>query len=57
MQALKIKGRRAYLLFLDKGRSRGHLLRMGFRDMVVAIRANARVNHPKMGDTLGLLAS
>ena len=29
----------------------------GFRDRAITIRTKARVNHPKMGDTSGLLAS
>ena len=52
MRVLKIRERRANLLLLAQGRSRGLLLHKGFKD-----RAKARVNHPKMGDTLGLLAS
>ena len=54
---LKIRGRRANLLLLAQGRSRGLLLCMGFRDRAAVIRAKARVNHPKMGDTSRILAS
>ena len=54
---LKIRGRRANLFFLAQGRSRGLLLRKGFRDRATTIRAKARVNHPKMEDTSGLLAN
>ena len=54
---LKIRGRRAILFLLAQGISRGLLLRKGFRDRVVAIKAKAKVNNPKMGDTLGPLAS
>ena len=54
---LKIRGRRANLFFLAQGRSRGLLLRKGFRDRATTIRAKARVNHLKMEDTSGLLAS
>ena len=57
MQVLKIRGRRANLLLLAQGRSRGRLLFKGFRDRGAVIRAKAKVNHPKMGDTLGQLAS
>ena len=57
MQVLRIRGRRANLFLIAKGRSRGLLLRKGFRDRVVTIRANAMVNRPKMRDTSGLLAS
>ena len=54
---LKIRGRRANLLLLAQGRSRGLLLRKGFRDRVATIRTKAKVNHLKIGDTSGLLAS
>ena len=54
---LKIRGRRANLLLLPQGRSRGLLLRKGFRAKAAAIKAKARINHPKVGDTSGLLAS
>ena len=57
MWASKIRGRRANLLLVVKERSKGHLLRMGFKDKATVIRAKARVNHPKMGETSGLLAS
>ena len=57
MQVLKIRGRRANLLLLAQGRSRGLLLRRGFKDRAAAIKAKVRVNHPKIGDTSGLLAS
>ena len=33
------------------------MLSEGFRDRVAATRAKARISHPKMGDTSGLLAS
>ena len=54
---LKIRGRIANLLLLVQGRSRGILLRKGFKDRIMIIRAKARVNHPRVGETLGLLAS
>ena len=54
---LKIKGRRANLLLITQGGSRGFLLYKCFRDRAVTIKAKARVNHPKVGETSGLLAS
>ena len=57
MRVLKIRGKRANLLLLVQGRSRGLILRRVFRDRAATIRAKARVNHPKMRDTSGLLAS
>ena len=54
---LVIRGRRVNSLLLARERSRGILLRQGFKDRVVAIRAKAKISHPKMGDTLGPLAS
>ena len=33
------------------------MLREGFRDRAKALRAKARISHPKMGGTLGLLDS
>ena len=57
MQVLKIRGRRANLLLLAQGRSRGLLLRKGFRDKTAIIKAKARINHLKVVDTLELLAS
>ena len=38
-------------------RSRGLLLREGFKDRAAAPRAKARISHSKMGGTSGLLAS
>ena len=57
MRALKIRGRRTNLLLLARARSKGHLLRVGFRDRAAATKAKAKISQPKMGDTLGLLAS
>ena len=54
---LRTRGRRANSLLLARGRSKGLLLRKGFRDRAATIRAKARVNHPKVGDILRLLAS
>ena len=54
---LKIRGRASNLFLLAQGRSRGLLLHKDFRDKATAIKAKVRVNHPKLGDTLGLLAS
>ena len=51
---LRIRGKRADLLFLAQGRSRGLLLRSGFKDKATAIKAKAKVNHPRAGDILGL---
>ena len=56
-RASKIRGRRANLLLLTQERSKGLLLRMGFRDGAVIIKAKAKVGHPKMGGILGLLCS
>ena len=56
MRELLIRGRRANFLLLTQEKSRGLLLRKGFRDRVVATRAKAWVSHPKMGDTSRLLA-
>ena len=54
---LRIRGRRVNFLLLAQERSRGLLLREGFKDRAAATKAKAKINHPKMGDTLGLLAS
>ena len=56
MRVLVRKGRRVYLLIAWE-RSRGLLLHESSRGRIVATRAKARVSYPKMGDTLGLLAS
>ena len=57
MRVLRIRGRRFDLLLLARERSRGLLLREGFRDKIAAIGAKARISHPKMGDTSELLSS
>ena len=57
MRASKIRGRRTNLLLLTQGSNKGLLLHEGFKDRATVIRAKARVKHPKIGDTLGLLAS
>ena len=49
---LVIRGRRVNSLLLAQERSRVLLLREGFGD-----RAKAKISHPKMGDTLGLLSN
>ena len=54
MQVLKIRGMRANLFLLSRGKSRGLMLCKGFKDNSAAIRVKARVNRPKMGETLGL---
>ena len=56
-RVLKIRGMRANLFLLTQGRSRGLLLRKGFRDRPAAIKTKAKVKHPKVGDTSGLLAN
>ena len=55
MRASRIRERRVNLLFLVQGRSRRLLLRKGFKDKSVTIKAKARVNRPKMGKTIDLL--
>ena len=57
MRVLVIRGRRTIRLLLAQERSRGLLLHEGFRDKVTNPRAKARISHPKMGGTSGLLAS
>ena len=57
MRVLKIRGGIANLLFLTKGRNRGVLLCKDFRDRAAAIRDEARVDHPKVGDISGRLAN
>ena len=57
MQVLVIRGRRVNSLLLAWERSRGLLLHKGFKDKAVTTKAMARISHPKMGDTSGLLAS
>ena len=56
MQVLVERGRRTSFL-LARERSRGLLLREGFKDRVVRPRAKAKISHLKMGGTSGLLAS
>ena len=56
-RVLVIKGSRTGHVFLAWERRSGLLLHEGFRDSAVAIRAKARISHPKMGDTSRLLAS
>ena len=53
MRVLKIRGRRVNLLLLAQGRSRGLLLRNGFRDKA---KAKVKVDHPIVVDALGLQA-
>ena len=57
MRVLDIRRKRINLLLLVQGRSRGLLLYKDFRDRAATIKAKARVNYPKLGDTSGLLAS
>ena len=53
---LEITERRANIFPRARERRRGLILREDFKDKVTATRAKARISHPKMGDTLGLLA-
>ena len=57
MRVLVIRGRGVNSLLLAWERNRGLLLCEGFRDRTVVTKAKARISHPKMGDTLRLLAS
>ena len=57
MWVLVIRGRRVNSLLLTRERSRGLLLHEGFRERVAVTRTKARISHPKMGDTSGILAS
>ena len=54
---LKIRGGSANLLLLAQERNRGVLLHKGFWDKATTIIAKAKVDHPKVGDILGHLAS
>ena len=57
MRVILLRGRRINPLLLALKRSIGLLLRESSRDRAAATRAKARVSFPKMGDTLGFLAS
>ena len=57
MRVLVIRGMRVNFFLLAQERSRGLLLHEGFKDKVAAIKAKAKISHPKMGDTSGLLAN
>ena len=57
MLVLVIRGRRVNFLLIAWEISKGLLLREGFKDRAAATRAKARISHPRMGDTSGLLAS
>ena len=57
MLVLRIRGGRVNHLFLAQERSKGFPLLESFRVRTATIRAKAKVNHSKMGDTSGLLAS
>ena len=57
MRVLVIREKRVNSLLLAPEKSKGLLLRKGFRPRVAATRAKAKISHPKMGDTSGLLAS
>ena len=55
MQVLVERGRKTSFL-LDQEISRGLMLHEGFKDKAATLRAKARIIHPKMGGTSGLLA-
>ena len=57
IRVLVVREMRVSSLLLAEERSRGLMLSEGFRDMAAATRAKARISHPKIGGTLGLLAS
>ena len=57
MRVLKIRGKRANFLLLAQERNKGVLLCKGFKDRVTAIRAKVKVDHLKVGDISGCLAS
>ena len=57
IRVLVIRKMRVKFLLRARERSRGLLFREGFRDRAAATRAKARISHPKMGGTSGLLAS
>ena len=57
MRVLVIRGRRVNYLLLARERSKGLLIHEGFEDKAAAIRAKAKINHPKMGDTTRLIAN
>ena len=56
MRVLVERGRRTNF-HLGRERSKGLLLREGFKYRVATPKAKARISHPKMGGTLGLLVS
>ena len=57
MWVLVLRGKRVNFLLLARERSRGLMLREGFRDKVATTRAKAMISHHKMGGTSRLLAS
>ena len=56
MRVLRIRARRANLLLLAQGISKGLLLHISFRDRAATIRAKAKGDHHRVGDTSGLQA-
>ena len=56
MRVLVGRGRRTSFLVDHKIR-RGLILREGFKDRATTPRFKARISHPKMGRTSGVLAS
>ena len=57
MRVLVIRGRRVNSIPLARERSRGLLLREGFKGKVASTKAKARISHSMMEGTLGLLAN
>ena len=57
MRVLVIRGKRVNSLLLDQERNRELLLHEGFKGRATVTKDKVRISHPKMGDTLGLLAS
>ena len=55
MQVLVDRGRKKSFL-LARVISRGLMLHEGFKDKAATLMAKARISHPKMGGTSGLLA-
>ena len=52
-----VRRRKRISLLLAQGKSRGLMLHEDFREKAVATKAKARISHPKMRDTSGLLAN
>ena len=54
---VKDKRRESQPLLLAQERNKGVLLHKGFKDRAAAIKAKARLDHPKVGDISGSLSS